>query len=64
MTGPKINSFYRARLNCKLGRDVIEGKTETPVNITRMEYALLFMFRALEEITDGLENRKESKCRE
>ena len=51
---PREWSAYRAKLSCRIGRDVIEGKTVAPGGIARTEYALYNLLHAVEEIADAL----------
>jgi hypothetical protein len=51
-------SAYRAKLNCRIGRDVIEGKTVAPCNLSRMEYALYNLLHAVEAIADAMSDKK------
>ena len=47
-------SAYRAKLSCRIGRDVIEGKTVAPGGIGRVEYAIYSLLHAVGEIADAL----------
>ena len=58
---PKITDFYRARLGCKIGRDVVEGKKYPPTGTLKGEYIDYLMFHALEDIALGLEKMSEGK---
>lgn len=42
---------YRCQLSCKIGRDVLEGKTKTPAGITPLEYAVFNLLHAVEELS-------------
>jgi len=58
-------NIYRAKLNCQCGRDVLDGKIESPAGASKIEFAMCFLFGAIEEIADELELKgKEAKCQE
>jgi len=42
---------HRCQLSCQIGRDVLEGKTEPPAGVTRMEYAVYNLLHAVEELS-------------
>jgi hypothetical protein len=50
-------AMYRAQLSCKVGRDVLDGKTKPPNGVTQMEYALFFLLHAVDEIAGELGRR-------
>ena len=61
MTKPKTPrewATYRAKLSCRIGRDVIEGKTTAPGGISRTEYALYNLLHAVEAIAGALNDKK------
>lgn len=47
---PEEWAAYRCKLSCRIGRDALEGKTQTPVGITRLEYAVYNLLHAVEEL--------------
>lgn len=56
---PKTNrqmSLYRAKLNCKIARDAIEGTLRNPIpqGVSPSEYALFCISHAIEEIADAM----------
>jgi hypothetical protein len=55
---PREWATYRAKLNCRIGRDVIEGKTVAPGGISRTEYAIYNLLHAVEHIADALNDKK------
>jgi len=61
MSERKITDFYRARLTCKIGRDVIEGKSAVPAGTLKHEYIQYLMFDAIEDIALGLQKMVEGK---
>ena len=42
---------YRCQLSCKIGRDVLEGKTKTPAGVSPLEYAVFNLLHAVEELS-------------
>jgi hypothetical protein len=40
--------LYRAQLSCRIGRDVLEGKTKCPSGVQSMEWALFNLLHAVE----------------
>jgi hypothetical protein len=42
---------YRCQLSCKIGRDVLEGKTKTPAGVSPLEYAVFTLLHAVEELS-------------
>ena len=42
---------YRCQLSCKIGRDVLEGRTKTPHGVTPLEYAVFNLLHAVEELS-------------
>lgn len=42
---------YRCQLSCKIGRDVIDGKTKTPAGVLPLEYAVFNLLHAVEELS-------------
>ena len=50
-------AMYRAQLSCKVGRDVLDGKTKPPNGVAPMEYALFFLLQAVDEIAGELARR-------
>ena len=47
-------NLYRAQLSCKIGRDVLEGKTAAPDGVQPIEWALFNILHAIEEIAMAL----------
>jgi len=41
---------YRCKLSCRIGRDALERKTETPGGVTPLEYAVFNLLHAVEEL--------------
>jgi hypothetical protein len=58
---PREWATYRAKLSCRIGRDVIEGQTTAPGGISRTEYAIYNLLHAVEEIADALSQPCERK---
>jgi hypothetical protein len=59
-TPPKLAdnpAMYRAQLSCKIGRDVLDGKTKSPNGVMPMEYALYNLLHAVDEIAGELAQR-------
>jgi hypothetical protein len=46
--------LYRAKINCKIGRDGLEGKTQLPQGCSPTEYALFCLLQSVEEIADAM----------
>jgi len=46
--------LYRAQLSCKIGRDVLEGKTQCPDGVQPMEWAMFNLLHAVEEIATAM----------
>ena len=46
--------LYRAQLSCKIGRDVLEGKTVPPDSVKPMEWAMFNLLHAVEEIATAM----------
>ena len=46
--------LYRAQLSCKIGRDVLEGKSETPDGVQPIEWAMFNLLHAVEEIAKAM----------
>jgi hypothetical protein len=44
-------SAYRCQLSCKIGRDVLDGTTNPPAGISRMEYAMFNLLHAIEDLS-------------
>jgi hypothetical protein len=44
-------SAYRCQLNCKIGRDALEGKTQPPAGCSPLEYAVFNLLHAVEELS-------------
>lgn len=42
---------YRCQLSCKIGREVLEGKTKTPAGVSPLEYAMFNLLHAVEELS-------------
>ena len=42
---------YRCQLSCKIGRDVLAGKTKTPAGVSPLEYAIYNLLHAVEELS-------------
>lgn len=49
------NALYRAGLSCAIGRDAIEGRIEIPANVSPMEWAMINLLHAVEEIASAIE---------
>jgi hypothetical protein len=47
-------ALYRARLACKIGRDIISGETEPPCGLSVNDYAFFNLFHALDDIALAL----------
>ena len=47
--------LYRAGLNCKIGRDAIEGKNRPPDGVQPLEYAVFCLLHAVEDLAVGME---------
>ena len=45
---------YRCQLSCKIGRDVLNGKTQPPKGVTGIEYALYNLLHAVEELSHAV----------
>jgi len=52
---PKRGALYRAQLSCRIGRDVLVGKADTPSGVPRVAWALYQLFHALEDIAEAME---------
>lgn len=46
--------LYRAQLSCRVGRDVLEGKTQCPNGVQPMEWAMFNLLHAVEEIATAM----------
>jgi hypothetical protein len=46
--------LYRAQLSCRIARDVIEGKTAAPADVSHMEWAMFNLLHAVEEIATAM----------
>lgn len=46
--------LYRAQLSCKIGRDVLEGKTQCPDGVQPMEWAMFNLLHAVDEIARAM----------
>jgi hypothetical protein len=46
--------LYRAKLSCKVGRDVIEGKITPPDGVEPMEWSMFNLLHAVEEIATAM----------
>jgi hypothetical protein len=42
---------YRCRLSCKIGRDVLDGKQQSPRGVQPMEFAIFNLLQAVEELS-------------
>lgn len=42
---------YRCQLSCKIGRDVLDGRTKPPSGVTPLEYAVFNLLHAVEELS-------------
>jgi hypothetical protein len=42
---------YRCQLSCKIGREVLAGKTQTPIGVSPLEYAVFNLLHAVEELS-------------
>jgi len=47
---PEEWAAYRCKLSCRIGRDVLDGKTATPPGVSRLEYAMFNLLHAVEEL--------------
>jgi len=47
-------ALYRARLACKIGRDIISGETEPPCGLACYEYAIFNLLHAIDDIALAL----------
>ncbi len=47
---------YRAKLQCKIGRDVLCKIIAEPRDMTRIEYAVWYLLHAVEDLAAELEN--------
>ena len=47
-------ALYRARLSCKVGRDIISGETKPPCGLFPHEYALYNLLDAVADIARAL----------
>ena len=45
---------YRCQLSCKVGRDALEGISEPPPGVGRIEYALFNLLHAVEELSHAV----------
>lgn len=50
--------LYRAKLSCKIGKDVLDGKTETPKSVSPIEYAIYSLLCVTEEIINALDEKE------
>lgn len=59
----KIKSprLYRAMLSCRIGCDVIDGKTIPPDGASRLEYAMYNLLSAVEDIAREMMENAEAK---
>ena len=55
--------LYRAQMSCKIGRDVLEGKTQCPEGVQPMEWAIFNLLHAIEEIATAMMSNAESEVR-
>lgn len=46
--------LYRAQLSCKIGRDVLEGKTRCPDGVQPIEWAVSNLLHAVDEIATAM----------
>jgi len=46
--------LYRAQLSCRIARDVIEGKTAAPADVSHLEWAMFNLLHAVEEIATAM----------
>jgi hypothetical protein len=42
--------LYRAQLSCKIGREVLDGKMQSPDGVQPIEWAMFNLLHAVEEI--------------
>lgn len=49
---------YRAQAACRIGRDVLDGESNPPPNVTRLEYAVFNLLHAVEELAKLIEAKK------
>jgi hypothetical protein len=46
--------LYRAKLNFKIGRDVLSGEVKPPCGLTQIEYSLYNLLHGLEDLASYL----------
>lgn len=51
---PREYALYRVSLNCKAGRDALEGVTAPIHNVASTEYALFCLLHAVEDIAKAM----------
>lgn len=51
--------LYRAKLACKIARDIIDGSTPAPPDVSRMEWAMFNLLHAVEEIATAMMHNAE-----
>lgn len=56
-TKPKNMNLWRAGANCRIGKDVLNGVTEKPLDATRVEYALYCLLSAIDDLVAYFEER-------
>lgn len=56
-TKPKNINLWRAGANCRIGKDVLNGVMEKPLEATRVEYALFCLLSAVDDLVEYLEER-------
>ena len=49
---------YRAQASCRIGREVLDGESSPPPNVTRMECAMFNLLHAVEELAKLIEVKK------
>jgi len=58
----KITPAYRAQLSCKVGKDVLRGKTGiVPQGVTPVEWALFNLLSAVEDVAEAIDMMGEAK---
>jgi len=55
---PREAALYRVKLQCKIGRDAIEGKMRLPDATSALEYSMFCLLHAVEDIALAIEMKK------
>ena len=53
----KDMNLWRAKTSCKLGREVLAGKSDPPEGVTESEMAMFYLLNAIEDIALYLEEK-------